>query len=153
MIAMAEMRSQGYTNIEFRVADAMAWEPLDEEFDCIASVATMHHLLMEEMLVKMRKPVRVNGRLAILDLCILEDIWTNALRDVMALAVSKGLRLLKTGKLAESRSIQEAWAAHGRHDSYLTLAQFRRISESLLPGAQVRRHLLWRFSLVWQKGP
>ena len=64
---------------------------------------------------------------------------------------SLGLRLLKTGRLREPAAVRAAWAEHGRSDVYPTLAQVRRACAGLLPGARVRRHLLWRYSLVWHK--
>jgi hypothetical protein len=53
--------------------------------------------------------------------------------------------------LGEPRQVREAWAEHGRHDSYLTLSQVRQISAAVLPGAEVRKHLLWRYSITWRK--
>ena len=32
-----------------------------------------------------------------------------------------------------------------------TYSHVRRVAQRLLPGAQFRRHLLWRYSLVWRK--
>ena len=128
------------------------WDPFDGQFDCIASISAMHHLHMGDMLLKMRGGLKENGRLVILDLYE-PDGWTDVFYNVLALPVSRGLRLLKIGRLREIQQVQEAWAEHGRHDSYLTLAQIRQTTESQLPGAQVRRHLLWRYSLVWKKEP
>jgi hypothetical protein len=33
----------------------------------------------------------------------------------------------------------------------MTWAQVRKTAARLLPGARYRRHLLWRYSLVWTK--
>jgi len=46
---------------------------------------------------------------------------------------------------------REAWRQHGEHDRYLTLAQVRQVCARVLPGTHVRRHLLWRYSIVWRK--
>ena len=40
---------------------------------------------------------------------------------------------------------------HGQHDAYLTLAQIRQACAGILPRVRARRHLLWRYSLVWRK--
>jgi hypothetical protein len=40
---------------------------------------------------------------------------------------------------------------HARHDIYLPVSQVRRICADVLPGAVVRKHLLWRYSLIWEK--
>ena len=51
MIRLARERSQQYTNIEFHIADALSWELPSDHFDCIISIATLHHVPLEEMLV------------------------------------------------------------------------------------------------------
>ena len=50
MISLARERSGQYANIDFQVADVLAWEFSPEQFDCIVSIATLHHLPMEEWL-------------------------------------------------------------------------------------------------------
>jgi hypothetical protein len=49
------------------------------------------------------------------------------------------------------RKLQEAWLEHGSHETYLTSAEARRIATAVLPGAEVRDHLLWRYSIRWDK--
>jgi hypothetical protein len=43
------------------------------------------------------------------------------------------------------------WAVLGKNDSYSTLAQIRRVCEGVLPGARIRKHLLWRYSIIWRR--
>jgi hypothetical protein len=74
----------------------------------------------------------------------------DSLTNIAALAVSGGLRLLHNGRLKPPREVQAAWAAHGQHDSYPTMDEVRRLCDEVLPGAKVRKHLLWRYSIVWQ---
>jgi ubiquinone/menaquinone biosynthesis C-methylase UbiE len=47
MISLARKRSKQYTNIDFQVADVQSPEFSTEQFDCIVSIATLHHLPME----------------------------------------------------------------------------------------------------------
>jgi ubiquinone/menaquinone biosynthesis C-methylase UbiE len=47
MIHIARERSSHYANIDFQRADAFAWEFPSESFDCIISIATLHHLPLE----------------------------------------------------------------------------------------------------------
>ena len=68
MICLAKERSQQYPYIAFHVADALSWEFPSDHFDCIVSIATLHHVPLEEMLLKMKRVLRVNGVLLILDL-------------------------------------------------------------------------------------
>jgi hypothetical protein len=65
--------------------------------------------------------------------------------------LSIGLKLLRHGRVMTPRRIREAWAEHGRHDTYLTLAQVHKVCAEMLPGAEVRKHLLWRYSIIWKK--
>jgi hypothetical protein len=61
------------------------------------------------------------------------------------------LRLRHTGRLADPPEQRRAWKEHGRTDHYLALAEVRAACARVLPGATVRRHLLWRYSVVWRR--
>ena len=150
MIRMAEEQSALYPNIDFRVADVMSLDVGAEQFDCIVSIATFHHLPTEEALLKMKRALKVNGVLLILDLFRAEGIL-DVLSSGVALPMSMGLRLLNGSRPIASQKVRDAWARHGRHDSYLTLDQVRKVCRDLLPGADVRKHLFWRYSVVWKK--
>ncbi len=150
MIQIARERSQEYANIDFRVANVLEWKFPAGQFDCVASIATLHHLPMEEMLTKMKSALKANGTLLVLDLFQGEGL-PDVLRSALAVLVSTTLKLIKTGRVRPSRAEREAWAEHGQRDSYLPLSQVRKICEDVLPGAQVRKHLLWRYSIVWKK--
>src|SRR5215472_5154771 len=117
---------------------------------CIAFIATIHHLPLKEMLTKMKSALKTNGTLVVLDLFQGEGL-PDVLRSALAVLVSTTLKLIKTGRVRPSRAEQEAWAEHGQRDSYLTLSHIRKICEDILPGAQVRKHLLWRYSIIWKK--
>lgn len=150
MIQIAQARSAGYTNIDYRVTDVLSWDWPAEHFAGIISVATLHHLPLAEILPRLRAALRPGGVLAVLDLFSSAGP-RDRLLDALALPVSDALSLLKNGRLRESPDVRAAWDAHGQHDAYLTLAEIRRACAGILPGARVRRHLFWRYSLVWHK--
>jgi ubiquinone/menaquinone biosynthesis C-methylase UbiE len=150
MIDIAKAQSKHQSNIEFQVADARTWVFPVGAFDCVASIATLHHLPMEETLLKMRKALKVGGTLAVLDLYESAGL-VDVLTGMVAMPVSFVLRLIKTGRLRAPRQVREAWAEHGRHDTYPSLAGVREVCERVLPGAEVRKHLLWRYSIMWRK--
>jgi 2-polyprenyl-3-methyl-5-hydroxy-6-metoxy-1,4-benzoquinol methylase len=150
MIHIAQERSGAYPNIEYQVADVQTWEFPPERFDCIVSVATLHHLPLEGILLKMRSTLKVNGMLVVLDLYKSSSV-ADMLTSVLAMPVHTILQLLKTGRLRQPPALRQAWAEHGRHDTYLTLQQIRQVCAATLPGAQVRKHLLWRYSITWEK--
>src|SRR5687767_15103188 len=68
MIRIAEEQSALYPNIDFRVADFMAHDTGVEQFDCIVTIATFHHLPTEAALLKIKRALKVNGVLLLLDL-------------------------------------------------------------------------------------
>ena len=150
MIRIAEEQSAQFPNINFRVADFMAHDAGAEQFDCIVSIATFHHLPTEEALLKMKRALKVNGVLLLLDLFQAEGM-VDTLRSGVALPMSIGLRVFNGSRSIASQKVRDAWAKHGLNDSYLTLDQVRDVCSDLLPGAEVRRHLFWRYSVIWKK--
>jgi SAM-dependent methyltransferase len=67
-IAIAKQRSQQYPNIDFQVADILQWEFPVKKFDAIASIATLHHLSLADLLPRLRTSLKPGGKLIILDL-------------------------------------------------------------------------------------
>ncbi len=150
MIRVAQERSKPYTNIDFRVADAMTWQFPAERFDCIASIATLHHLAFGETLANMKRSLKFGGALLILDL-FKGGGPLDWLVSAMAFPADVALKLVKRGRLGEPAEVRAAWDAHGRHDTFLTLSEIRKMCADILPGASVTRHLLWRYSIIWKR--
>jgi len=148
MIRLSQERSQEYPNITFQVAGALSWEFPSNHFDCIVSIATLHHLPLEEMLLNMKLALKMNGVLLILDLY--RESLPGALTSLATVPVSLMLKYLNTGRFSEPPEVRAAWAEHSKHDRYLTLSELRRRCRMLLPGVKIRKHLLWRYSLVWK---
>ncbi len=150
MIRLARERSTGFFNIQYEVADATLWEAAPGRFDCIVSLATFHHLPFGVMLERARRWLRVGGVLILLDL-----YRTNGLmdlgRDLAAVPVNLVMKLWKDHRLTDPPASRQAWAEHTRRDVLQTLAQIRTQSTPILPGTHIRRHLFWRYSLIWEK--
>jgi ubiquinone/menaquinone biosynthesis C-methylase UbiE len=150
MIRVAQERSTRCHNIEYQVADVLKCELPANQFDCVVSIATLHHLPLELMLEKMKSALKVNGVLLVLDLFKAESAADYAL-SIPAISWNFALRLWKQHRLRPPREVRQAWAEHGRTDVYPTLSQVRRSCETILPGAQLTRHLLWRYSIIWTR--
>jgi ubiquinone/menaquinone biosynthesis C-methylase UbiE len=150
MIRSAKARAVNLSNLDFQIGDAMAMEFQDESFDCIASIATLHHLPMNEILLKLKKALRIGGRLIVLDLFQAQGFF-DVLASAAALPVSGALRFIKTGRLRQNPGVRAAWERHAKHDTYLTLAEVRDLCAEILPKAQIKHHLFWRYSLIWKK--
>jgi ubiquinone/menaquinone biosynthesis C-methylase UbiE len=150
MTRVAQERSAQFNNIEYQLADVMKYELPPAHFDCIVSIATLHHLPFDRMLDKLKTALKPSGVLLVLDLFKAESISDYAL-SIPAIPWNFALRLWKQHQLRPPSEVREAWDEHGRTDVYLTLSQVRQACEKVLPGACVTRHLLWRYSIVWSK--
>lgn len=150
MIRLARERSADCPNIEFHVADAVSSDLPAEEFDLIATIATLHHLPFNPMLDKWKRALRAGGVLLVLDLFEPEGFY-DLLSSAVAYAVCASLRLIHQHRLRPPAEVRAAWAEHEQYDSYLTLSEVRAACARILPGARVRRHLMWRYSVVWKK--
>ena len=150
MIRIARGQSAQFPNIEFQLADVRDVPFPIASFDCIATIATLHHLPFPEMLLKMRTALKPGGVLLVLDLFEPAGL-SDSLLNLLAVPVSTSLRLIHQGRLLPRREVRDAWAAHERHDLYPTMSEVHALCASLLPGAKIKKHLLWRYSIVWEK--
>jgi SAM-dependent methyltransferase len=157
MIRVARSRSAELSNLEFQVADVMSWDFPAARFDGIATIATLHHLPLREVILKLKDTLKPGGVLIVLDLFEGErNLFTAAglvdtFLNPVAMGVSVSLRLIQNGRLKPPREVRAAWAAHEQHDSYPKVSEIRTLCVEILPGARIKRHLLWRYSIVWQK--
>ncbi|HTG85796.1 MAG TPA: class I SAM-dependent methyltransferase [Pyrinomonadaceae bacterium] len=150
MIRVARSHSSAFTNLTFELADAMTWNFQRSEFDFVCSIATLHHVPQREVFLKMRDALRPRGVMVVLDLVESNGLLERVL-DGIALGVSPTLRLLRNGRLRPPAEVRKAWEEHGKHDSYATIDQMRALTDEILPGATVKRCLLWRYLLVYHK--
>jgi ubiquinone/menaquinone biosynthesis C-methylase UbiE len=149
MITCARAQSAAYPNIEYQLADVMTCDFGARRFDCIASLATLHHLPFVEILERAKRSLRPGGVILVMDLVQPQGL-KDAVLDFIALPVSASLRIMRTRRLLPARDVRAAWKEHEKHDSYLTITEVRNFCDEVLPRALVRKHLLWRYSLVWQ---
>lgn len=157
MIRIARERSAQFPNVEFELADVRDRDLPVERFDCVAGIATLHHLPFREILLKMKAALKPGGVLLVLDLfepernLLKPEGILDAGLNVLAIPVSVSLRLIHQGRLLPRREVRDAWAAHERHDMYPNMRDVRDLCAEILPGAKIRKHLLWRYSIVWEK--
>jgi SAM-dependent methyltransferase len=150
MVRVARERSAACPNIDYFVADTTKRDISPDTYDCIATIATLHHLPLEPTLTRLRDALRPGGTLLVLDLRA-PDFPADYLLSAVAFPYNLALRLLHGLPLREPPHVRAAWEEHGHHDVYPHVAEVKRLSARLLPGARVRRHLLWRYSLIWHK--
>ena len=150
MIKVAKQRSRRFANIEFQVADVWQWEFPVEQFDAIASIATLHHLPIEPLLLKLKAALKPGGMLAILDLLNHETL-PDRFSDFVAVPLNWVFQVLKNRQIQPFPEATAAMKEHALTDQYLTLSEARQIYRHPMKGAKVRKHLFWRYSAIWKK--
>ncbi|WP_019507898.1 bifunctional 2-polyprenyl-6-hydroxyphenol methylase/3-demethylubiquinol 3-O-methyltransferase UbiG [Pleurocapsa sp. PCC 7319] len=149
-IEVAEQRSTGFTNIDFQVADISQWQFPPAHFDAIASIATVHHLTLEDLLPKLKASLKPGGVLIILDLLKHHNIQ-DTLIDLIAIPQNWWFLATKNQHIQPSPEAVEAMREHLRTDEYLNFSQVKKIYTNSLKTPKIRRHLFWRYSVVWDK--
>jgi ubiquinone/menaquinone biosynthesis C-methylase UbiE len=153
MIELAKVQNGVYPNTTFEVGDVMTMHYPDEAFDCIASIATLHHMPLAPILGRAKRWLKPNGVLLILDLRSSEG--AEMLLDALAFPVNMIYKQLKTAGKSLPRhnhdEIRTVWDAHGREETYLTMREVKAVCRDLLPDAKITRHFFWRYSIVYRK--
>jgi len=110
-------------------------------FGMITSVAALHHMDARTAFDRMSRLLQPGGTLAIVGLArsrLPADLpW-----EAAAAAANLGYRLTRTYWEQPSPVV---WPPP------LSYAETRALARQALPGARYRRHLLWRYSLIWVK--
>ena len=150
MIRLAKSQSANYKNIEYLLGDFMRLPLPAEAYDCIVSIATLHHLPLGQALLKMKEALKPDGVLIIHDL-VADDGAVDRGMSALAYPVSVVRRFWKTGRILMLGEIRKAWSEHGKGEVYLTMDGVREMCRQYLPEARIKRHLLWRYTVVWCK--
>ena len=126
-----------------------------ESFDLITAVASLHHMDEAAALERMRDLLRPGGVLAIVGLgrFSLPDL---ALVPALLVPAVAGTRLHLLAAARDRRRSGTAGPAGTYKPPIVwpppsTYRYIRRLARRLLPGSRYRRHLYWRYSLVWTK--
>jgi 2-polyprenyl-3-methyl-5-hydroxy-6-metoxy-1,4-benzoquinol methylase len=150
MINVARARSASYTNLEFVLADFLQADLPGESYDCVVTLATLHHLPLAESLKRIKSLLRPGGVLILHDMSAASGLIDRAF-DLVRLPISMLVRFRQTGKPRPRREIRRAWIEHGKHESYLTPQEVKAMRDEHLPGGRIFHHFLWRYTVIWRK--
>jgi SAM-dependent methyltransferase len=128
-------------DISYVLGDVLTSELEPGSFGVVSAVASLHHIDARSGLVRLRDLVAPGGVLVVVGLAR-PDLPKDIPIEVMAQIVSR-IRPgpTKTDRTAKAPTI---WPPPERY------ATMRRLAAELLPGVHWRRHVLWRYSLVWR---
>ncbi len=148
MIRMARERGRELPNVAFIQADFLTYPLGEGSFDFVASNTAINHMDFEPALRHMARLLRPGGRLAIVGLA-----RNGSPNDLLydAAGVPLNLALGAVHGLARAVGLEGEGPGHPVAGSPMTWGEVRSTAQRLLPGAQYRRHLLFRYSLTWRK--
>lgn len=137
-IGRSQSDGDGITYVRGDILDH-PFEPAS--FDVVASIAALHHMDARAGLEAMRDLLRPGGSLVVVGLA-----RARLPRDLpWELAGGVTTRWLKLSRTYWEHSAPIVWPPPETYDG------MRRLAEEVLPGVEYRRHVLWRYSLVWRR--
>jgi ubiquinone/menaquinone biosynthesis C-methylase UbiE len=138
---IAHARTGAPDNVRFVQSDVL--DLPDDRYQAIICVAALHHLPLAPALTRFRQWLAPGGTLVVIGLyvpaTVVDRLWEAA-------AVTSNL-LVSWAHGHDTPTV--AMTAPVRQPT-TTLAQLRAQVEPILSGAQIRRRLFWRYSLIWR---
>ena len=140
-VETAADRCRGRANVRLLQADFLRSRLPSESFDVVTALASFHHMPFGAAAAEATRVLKPGGRLVVLGL------WTDTETpaDVALNVASTGYNAVL--QLRRGSPVMSAPACMER----TTWVEARDAAARHLPGARLRRHLLWRYTLVWDK--
>lgn len=129
-------------DITYLAADLLTADLPPASFDLVSAVASLHHMDARAGLVRLRSLVAPGGVLVVIGLArpdLPRDLPIEAAAFVLG-------RIRRRPARPDGPQPPLVWPPPERY------ATMRRLATELLPGVRWRRHLRWRYSLVWARG-
>lgn len=115
-------------------------------YDIVTAEASLHHLPLREGLARLAALTKPGGLLIVIGLYLTSTRADHAM-ELVTLPANAIVGLVKAVKGTGGKP----------HDTEMpmvmtapTLPEIRAAAAEIVPGARVRRHLFWRYSLVWR---
>jgi len=140
MLAKARSMASQLTNIKYVKADFMVYDIEPESYDSIVTIATAHHLPIEEFFRKVSRVLKPGGSLIILDLFLSNDTG-DYFFDFLSVPLNILTGFVKTGYLKESEEERAAWQEYQKNDTYMTLKEIYMKMMKFAPSLDVDFHI------------
>jgi ubiquinone/menaquinone biosynthesis C-methylase UbiE len=140
MIALARDRAGAMPNVTFLEADFMTYPLAAGSFDFACANTALHHMDFAAALAKMASILCPGGRLAVIGLAS-DGSAADLVIGAAGLPANWYYKAVR-GEGNPGAPVMEP---------DMPWARVRETARRLLPGVRYRRHLLWRYSLRWDK--
>lgn len=140
IIEAARARRQATPAVSFVQGDFLTYPFADASFDFVCANTALHHMDFTAALTTVARILKPGGRLAIVGL---SNNGSPADWVIGAAGIPANLWYKRT------KGEGNPGAPIAAPD--MTWSQVHKVACALLPGARYRRHLLWRYSLIWTK--
>ncbi|WP_242889416.1 class I SAM-dependent methyltransferase [Actinomadura litoris] len=141
MVARARRLAAGEPDLAFVEGDFLTADLPDEGYDFICSVSAIHHMDFEAALTRMRELLRPGGALVVVGLAR-ESGPAEWAASIAAAPVVQIIKVLRRAHGPDGMPVARPQMSYG---------QVRTAARRLLPGSRYRRHILYRYSLTWEK--
>lgn len=131
---------EGLDNVTLLHGDVLTAELPVAGFDLVTAVAVLHHLPLEAGLARLADLVRPGGALVVVGHRRERGV-VDALLSIAAFPAANAL-VLRRGHTAVDAPIR---------DPEETFAEIRAAAARIVPGARLRRRLLFRYTLTWTR--
>ncbi|WP_331272254.1 class I SAM-dependent methyltransferase [Motilibacter aurantiacus] len=141
-------------NVTCRRADFLRHEVPASAYDAVVSMSSLHHMPLEPALLRMADALRPGGVLVAVALPRV-DLPHELPVELAAAVAQRGLAV--AFGLGRAVSGGGWYAPEPGHDAMpmlepgLTVREVREQARQVLPGAEARRLLFWRYLLRWRK--
>jgi ubiquinone/menaquinone biosynthesis C-methylase UbiE len=138
--ARARPETRARERVAFIEADFLAHDFQQASFDFVCANTSLHHMDFTAALAAMARVLRPGGRLAVIGLAADKSI-TDRLAGAPGVPATLFYRAI----------YRKGESGAPVMDPDLSWREVRAAAAQALPGVRYRRHLLWRYSLLWRK--
>jgi ubiquinone/menaquinone biosynthesis C-methylase UbiE len=149
-ITIARSLAGPASGIEYVHGDFRHLPLQDGSFGLVTAVASLHHMDAAAALTRMRDLLRPGGALVVIGLARTGRSPRDLAPELPA-AVAHWILLARHRASRRNAPASSAYQPPLVWPPADTYRDIRRIAGGLLPGMRYRRHLLWRYSICWQK--
>ncbi len=145
IIKEAKQLSLRIKNITYVQNDFLQMDIPSEKYDAVVSIASLHHMNVSIALKKMKDILKPDGILVILGLyrnSTITDIFWSVISKLFDVIIKFLLHKRTSGNTGYTMQIV---------DPKETLREINATAKEILPNIKMRRHLFWRYSIIWTK--